>query len=69
MRYKIVIDSCGELLDEWKDDEHFESVPLTLMVGAEQIIDDETFDQEAFLKKWLTARNARSQPARHRRDI
>lgn len=51
MRYKIVIDSCGELLDEWKDDEHFESVPLTLMVGAEQIIDDETFDQAAFLKK------------------
>ena len=42
MRYKIVIDSCGELLDEWKNDERFESVPLTLMVGAEQIIDDET---------------------------
>ena len=37
MRYKIIIDSCGELLDEWKQDEHFESVPLTLMVGAEQI--------------------------------
>ena len=51
MRYKIVIDSCGELLDEWKDDEHFESVPLTLMVGAEQIIDDEAFDQATFLKK------------------
>ena len=51
MRYKIVIDSCGELLDEWKQDEHFESVPLTLMVGAEQIIDDETFDQADFLKR------------------
>ena len=35
MRYKIIIDSCGELLDEWKNDERFESVPLTLMVGAE----------------------------------
>lgn len=44
MRYKIIIDSCGELLDEWKKDECFESIPLTLMVGAEQIIDDETFD-------------------------
>ena len=51
MRYKIIIDSCGELLDEWKNDERFESVPLTLMVGAEQIIDDETFDQADFLKK------------------
>ena len=60
MRYKIIIDSCGELLDEWKKDECFESIPLTLMVGAEQIIDDETFDQ---------ARNVRNQPARHLRDI
>ena len=25
MSYKIVIDSCGELLDEWKKDEHIES--------------------------------------------
>lgn len=51
MRYKIIIDSCGELLDEWKNNEHFESVPLTLTVGTEQIIDDETFDQESFLRK------------------
>ena len=51
MRYKIIIDSCGELLDEWKKDERFESVPLTLMVGAEQIIDDETFDQAEFIDK------------------
>ena len=51
MRYKIAIDSCGELLDEWKNDERFETVPLTLMVGAEQIIDDETFNQKEFLKK------------------
>ena len=49
MRYKIIIDSCGELLDEWKKDECFESIPLTLMVGAEQIIDDETFDQAEFI--------------------
>ena len=51
MSYKIVIDSCGELLDEWKNDEHIESVPLTLTVGGEDIIDDETFDQKEFLAK------------------
>ena len=51
MSYKIVIDSCGELLEEWKHDERFESIPLTLMVGDESIIDDETFDQKSFLKK------------------
>lgn len=51
MSYKIAIDSCGELLNEWKDDERIESVPLTMMVGGESIIDDETFDQKDFLKK------------------
>ena len=42
MRYKIVIDSCGELLDEWKKDPRFESVALTLSVGGENIIDEES---------------------------
>ena len=51
MSYKIIIDSCGELLDEWKQDEHFESVPLTLNVGCETIIDDAAFNQSEFLKK------------------
>ena len=41
MSYKIVIDSCGELLEQWKQDERFASVPLTLTVGSENIIDDE----------------------------
>jgi len=51
LRYKIIIDSCGELLDEWKKDECFESIPLTLMVGAEQIIDDETMENVCILAK------------------
>ncbi|MCR5416554.1 MAG: DegV family protein [Pseudobutyrivibrio sp.] len=48
--YKIIVDSCGELTQEMKDDGHFVNVPLTLEVGDEQIIDDETFDQAHFLK-------------------
>lgn len=51
LSYRIVIDSCGELLDEWKDDERFKSIPLTLMVGGEEIVDDESFDQADFLRK------------------
>ena len=51
MSFKIIIDSCGELLDEWKKDSRFESVPLTLTVGGEDIIDDSTFNQSEFLKK------------------
>ena len=51
MSYKVVIDSCGALLDEWKQDPRFESVALTLSVDGVNIIDDETFDQADFLKR------------------
>ena len=51
MSYKVVIDSCGELLDKWKQDPRFESVALTLSVDGVNIIDDETFDQADFLKR------------------
>ena len=51
MSYKVVIDSCGELLDEWKQDPRFESVALTLSVDGVNIIDEETFDQADFLKR------------------
>ena len=58
MSYKIAIDSCGELLDEWKNDGRIESIPLTLTVGGENIIDDETFDQADFLKKVAASYNS-----------
>ncbi|MCR5419823.1 MAG: DegV family protein [Lachnospiraceae bacterium] len=49
--YRIIIDSCGELTEEMKKNPHISSVPLTLMVDGEEIIDDETFDQASFLSK------------------
>lgn len=51
MNYKIVIDSCGELKEEWKKDERFESVPLVLTVDGVDVVDDETFDQKDFLAR------------------
>ena len=51
MKYKIVIDSCGELPESWKADEKIESIPLTLTVEGEDIVDDETFEQSSFLAK------------------
>jgi len=51
MEYKIVLDSCGELPEELKKDQRFAHVPLTLQVGEEFIIDDESFDQAEFLRK------------------
>lgn len=51
MRYKIIVDSCCELPDEYKNDPRFERIPLTLEVGEYRILDDETFDQREFLNK------------------
>ncbi|MCR5641241.1 MAG: DegV family protein [Lachnospiraceae bacterium] len=49
--YKIIIDSCGEIPQNLKEDGRFVNVPLTLEVNGEEIVDDETFDQASFLKK------------------
>ena len=51
MRYKIVIDSCGELVEKWKDSPAVERASLTLTVDDEDIIDADTFDQAYFLKR------------------
>ncbi len=51
MSYKIVVDSCCELPDKYKNDKRFQSVALTLEVGDYVIQDDETFDQKEFLRR------------------
>lgn len=51
MRYKIVIDSCGELTDTLKKDPHFENVALELDVDDYHVMDDASFNQQEFLKK------------------
>lgn len=50
MSYKIFGDSCLDLTEELKKDPRFEMIPLTLQVDDHMVIDDETFDQKAFLK-------------------
>ena len=51
MSYRIVVDSCCELQEKYKNDERFRIVPLGLEVGDYQIWDDENFNQKEFLKK------------------
>lgn len=51
MSYKIVVDSCCELPEEYKKDARFEIVSLGLEVGEYQIMDDENFNQKEFLEK------------------
>ena len=50
MRYKVIVDSCGELTAEMKASGRFETASLGLEVGDCHIIDDESFNQAEFLK-------------------
>lgn len=45
MSYKIVLDSCGELPEEFKKTVNTESVPLNIIVDDYSILDDEEFNQ------------------------
>ncbi len=51
MSYKIIMDSCGELPENLKDDKRFERIALVLTVGDYEVMDDDTFDQKVFLEK------------------
>lgn len=51
MSYKIVVDSCCELPEEFKKQDKFESVPLGLEVGDYQTMDDDNFNQAEFLER------------------
>ncbi|MEE1314485.1 MAG: DegV family protein [Faecalimonas sp.] len=50
MSYRVVVDSCGELTPEMKESGLFLNVPLKITVGNREIVDDESFDQEEFLR-------------------
>lgn len=50
MTYRIIGDSCFDPTEEIKADQHFRTVPLILQVGDTSVVDDETFDQKAFLR-------------------
>lgn len=70
MSFRIILDSCGERTPEMKKDGRFESAALTLTVGGEDIVDDETFDQAEFLRKVAACpecpRSACPSPERYR---
>lgn len=51
MSYKIVVDSCCELPEEFHNDPRFERVPLELSVEDYTISDDDSFDQLDFIKR------------------
>lgn len=51
MKYRIVMDSCGEIPEELKGREEFVSIPLTLTIHGEDIVDDGHVSCEELVKK------------------
>ena len=60
MSYHIAVDSCTDMKPGYDQGEHTTRVPLTLLVGTHQIIDDESFDQADFLQKVAACEDAPS---------
>lgn len=54
MSYKIIVDSCCELPEEFKAEVDCQFIPLGIEVGDHSIMDDDTFDQSDFLKRVAT---------------
>ena len=51
MSYLILCDSCTDFTENMKQDPHFAHIPLTIHIGDYDIIDDDTFDQQDFLRR------------------
>ena len=51
MTYRVFGDSCTDVPEELASDPHFVKVALTIHVGPDTIVDDESFDQQNLLKK------------------
>lgn len=51
MKFRVAMDSAGELQEAFKGKDEYRIVPLMLMIGDEEIIDDGTIDQKVLIKK------------------
>lgn len=60
MSYRIIVDSCCELTEELRGDEHIIRVPLTIDCGGKTFVDDDSFDQQALLAAMRASKQAPS---------
>ncbi len=51
MTYQLICDSCTDLPANMLQSPHVTKVALTIQVGADTIVDDESFNQLELLKK------------------
>ncbi|MCL2050810.1 MAG: DegV family protein [Lachnospiraceae bacterium] len=52
MSFKLVVDSCCELPEKYKDDPRIEIIPFIMEIGDREVVDDDKFNQQQFLK-WI----------------
>jgi len=57
VEYRLVTDSCCELIPELREDLKAESVPMTLEIDGETFIDDESIDLPRFLAAIRASKN------------
>ncbi len=57
MEYVIVMDSCGERTEQMRQDERVIPAPLTMQLDDYSFVDDDTFDQQDFLRKVAASPN------------
>lgn len=73
MEYKIIGDSCTDLTKEMKEEGFVSLVPLVLTIEEEDFVDDESFDQKAFLEKMKQSekcpKSACPSPERYMREF
>ncbi len=58
MDFKIIVDSCCDLPQKYKKNEHFEIASLTIEIDNYKIIDDETFNQKELIEKMKASPNS-----------
>lgn len=51
MSFKVILDSCGDLTKELKEDARIQKIPLLLQIGDYHTPDDDTFDQADFIRR------------------
>ena len=56
VKYQLIVDSCCELTDELKESLNAVSVPLKMIIGDEEYVDDKDLDIDGFLNVLKTVR-------------
>ena len=56
MKYQLIVDSCCELTEELKESLDAKSIPLKMIIGEKEYVDDENLDLEEFLRVLKTVK-------------